>query len=180
MNIVLISGSPRTGSMTHRVALHLQQYLAKHSEHNVSFVDLQQSNLPPVQAAWPSVDKAPAEHKDLAKTMFEAQAFILVSPEYNGSYSPAMKNLLDHFPKQLHKPFGLVTASPGAFGGLRASQQLQLLVGGLLGLLSPVMLVTPFVDKKFDADGSLIDLTFQASIDTFVTEFLWLVDKVTK
>ncbi len=43
--------------------------------------------------------------------MFAANAFIIVTPEYNGSYTPAMKNLFDHFPKQIHKPFGIVTAS---------------------------------------------------------------------
>jgi NAD(P)H-dependent FMN reductase len=30
--------------------------------------------------------------KPLAKRIFEADAFILATPEYNGSYSPAMKN----------------------------------------------------------------------------------------
>ena len=178
MNIVLISGSPRSGSLTHRVALHLQKHLASKTSHNISFIDVQQSHLPPVQAAWSSVDSAPEQYRQLAKTMFEADAFILVSPEYNGSYSPAMKNLLDHFPKQMHKPFGIATASPGGFGGMRASQQMQLLVGGLLGLLSPVMLITPEVNKKFDAEGNLLDLAFQSSIDTFVSEFLWLSEKI--
>ena len=74
--------------------------------------------------------------------MFEADAFILVSPEYNGSYSPAMKNLVDHFPKQHHKPFGIATASPGPLGGIRASQQMQLLVNALFGIASPI-----FVDR---------------------------------
>ena len=45
---------------------------------------------------------------------------LLVTPEYNGSYTPALKNLFDHFPKQSRKPFGIVTASPGALGGMRA------------------------------------------------------------
>jgi hypothetical protein len=40
------------------------------------------------------------------------------------------------------------------------------------------MLITPQVDKKFDTSGNLIDQGFQKSIDTFVNEFLWLVEKV--
>jgi NAD(P)H-dependent FMN reductase len=112
--------------------------------------------------------------------MFEADAFILVTPEYNGSYSPAMKNMLDHFPKQHHKTFGLVTASPGAMGGMRAAMQLQQLVFALFGIGSPYMLVVPGVDKKFDVEGNLLDESFQKSVDLFVKEFLWLSEKVVK
>ena len=54
-----------------------------------------------LQAGWSSPEKAPAELRPLAERMFAAEAFILLSPEYNGSYSAALKNLLDHFPKQI-------------------------------------------------------------------------------
>lgn len=110
--------------------------------------------------------------------MFAADAFIIVTPEYNGSYSPALQNLLDHFPKQLRKVFGLATASTGALGGARSSQQLLLLVPALFGIASPYLLITPHVDKKFDAEGNLIDGSFQAAIDTFIREFLWLAESV--
>jgi NAD(P)H-dependent FMN reductase len=110
--------------------------------------------------------------------MFAADAFIIVTPEYNGSYTPPMKNLFDHFPKQMHKTFGLVTASPGAMGGMRASQQLLLLVSALFGIPSPYMLITPAVDKKFDAEGNLVDETFTNSINTFVSQFLWLGERL--
>jgi NAD(P)H-dependent FMN reductase len=89
-----------------------------------------------------------------------------------------MKNLLDHFPKQSRKAFGIVTASPGAMGGMRATQQMQLLIGALFGILSPYMLVTPGIDKKFDAEGNLLDESFRRQIDLFVKEFLWLAESV--
>jgi NAD(P)H-dependent FMN reductase len=110
--------------------------------------------------------------------MFEADAFILVTPEYNGSYSPAMKNMLDHFPKQHHKAFGIVTASPGAMGGMRAAMQLQQLVFAFFGIGSPYMLVVPGVDKKFDIEGNLLDEGFKKSVDLFLKEFIWLSEKV--
>jgi len=178
MNIVIISGSARIGSLSHRVALHLQHHLEHKTNHQISIVNLQDWSLPPVQSVWSSVEKTPIEFKPLAQTMFDAEAFILISPEFNGSYSPAMKNLIDQFPKQHHKAFGIVTASPGAMGGIRASQQMQLLVGGLFGLLSPYMLITPMVDKKFDVNGELTDPSFQGQIDYFVQEFLWLAQAV--
>jgi NAD(P)H-dependent FMN reductase len=112
--------------------------------------------------------------------MFGADAFILVSPEYNGSYSPAMKNLLDHFPKQHHKPFGIVTASPGPLGGIRASQQIQLLINALFGIASPYMLIVGGVDKKFDANGNLLDPAFQNNIHNFITEYLWLAGSLVR
>ncbi|HEU4903948.1 MAG TPA: hypothetical protein VFT06_14180, partial [Flavisolibacter sp.] len=56
--------------------------------------------------------------------------------------------------------------------------QLQQFTMALFGIPSPYMLITPTVDKKFAADGTLIDPTFQKSIDTFVQEFLWLAEKL--
>lgn len=141
-------------------------------------IDLREHDLPPVQEVFQSPQAAPQPYQALATRMFEAQALILVTPEYNGSYTPDLKNLLDHFPKQSHKVFGLVTASPGALGGMRAAMQLQQLVFALFGIGSPHMLITPLVDKKFDAEGNLTDAAFQKNVDAFVNEFLWLAEKL--
>lgn len=178
MRIEIISGSPREGSLTHRVALHLQKTLAQKGEHEIGLIDLRDHVLPPIQAVITSPAAAPEDHKELAERMFAADAYIIVTPEYNGSYSPAMQNMFDHFPKQHHKPFGLVTASPGALGGIRAAMQLQQFVMALFGIPSPYMLVTPGVDKKFDAEGNLTDPLFENSVKTFVAEYLWLAEKL--
>lgn len=178
MRIEIVSGSPRVNSVTRRVALFLQEHLKENSEHEIDLIDLREHELPMVQKVIATVSEAPIEHRDLAERMFAADAFIIVTPEYNGSYSPAMQNMFDHFPKQHHKAFGLVTASPGALGGMRAAMQLQQFVMALFGVPSPYMLITPAVDKKFDAEGNLTDPSFQKSIDTFVKEFLWLAEKV--
>ena len=121
MNITIISGSPRTNSVTHRIALHLQNFLRETTTHDVAIIDMKEWHLPMVQSVWTSPQVAPVNFRPLAEQMFATDAFILVTPEYNGSYSPALKNLLDHFPKQHHKTFGIVTASPGAMGGMRAA-----------------------------------------------------------
>jgi NAD(P)H-dependent FMN reductase len=178
MKIEIISGSPRLNSVTHRVALHLKTILQKNESVEADIIALKDWEIPPVQSVWSSVDKAPEHLRPIVNRMFEADAYILVSPEYNGSYSPALKNFLDHFPKRHHKPFGIVTASPGAMGGMRAAQQLLLLVPGLFGIASPYLLVIPSVDKKFSADGDLLDDTFQNSIHNFIAEFSWLVSRV--
>src|SRR5258705_11994661 len=134
--------------------------MKKNSKHKFNIIDIKDGIVPAIQSVWVSLDKVPVEFKPLAERVFTADAFILVSPEYNGSYSPAMKNLLDHVPKQHHKPFGIVTASPGAMGGIRAAQQLLLLVPALFGIVFPYMLIIPSVDKKFSPDGDLLDENF--------------------
>ena len=179
MKIEIISGSPRENSITNRIAVFLKHYLRETTGHKVGIIDARDYELPHLQEVWTSVEKTPAPFKPLAERMFQADAFILVSPEYNGSYSPAMKNIFDQFPKQHRKPFGIVTGSPGAFGGIRATQQMQLLVGALFGISAPNMLITPMADKKFDEEGKLIDPSFRKVIDGFLSEFLWLAESVT-
>ena len=178
MRIEIISGSPRINSVTRRVALNLKRWLDDNTDHEVGIIDMKDWDLPAVQSVFVSVDKTPDEFKPLAERIFNANAFILATPEYNGSYSPAMKNLLDHFPKQHHKPFGIVTASPGAFGGIRASQQLLQLIPSLFGIASPYLLIVPAVDKKFDEAGNLTDANFEKSVHNFISEFLWLAENL--
>lgn len=180
MRIEIVSGSPREKSTTTRLALHLQKLLQQRTDHEVGIIDVREYALPLLQRVFTSVDDAPAEYKELAERMFSADAFIIVTPEYNGSYAPAMQNTFDHFPKQHRKPFGLVTASPGALGGIRAAMQLQQFVMALFGVPSPYMLVTPMIEKKFDAEGTLLDESFQKSIDTFINEYLWLAESLVK
>jgi NAD(P)H-dependent FMN reductase len=180
MKIEIISGSPRVNSVTRRVALYLKNRIKQDTAHEVDIIELKDWQLPPVQTVYVSVENTPDQFKPLAERIFNADAFILVTPEYNGSYSPALKNLLDHFPKQHHKPFGIVTASTGALGGVRASQQLLLLVPALFGIASPYLLIVPGIDKKFSADGDLLEESFSNNLRNFITEFMWLSERLVK
>lgn len=178
MKIAIISGSPRIKSTTKRVALNLLSTLRNDTSHDVELIDLSSWVISPVEKVITSVDEASPEIRPLAESIFNADAFIIVTPEYNGSYSPSMQIIFDHFPKQHHKVFGLVTASPGALGGIRAAMQLQQFVLALFGIPSPYMLITPQVDKKFDIEGNLTDETFRKNIDLFIKEFLWLSERI--
>jgi NAD(P)H-dependent FMN reductase len=178
MNILIISGSPRATSVTVRVAQFLQNYFSSTTGHQVELLDVRDEPYPMIQNVWGKLEDVPSEFKSSAKKVFESNAIILVTPEYNGSYSPAMKNLLDHFPKQSRKPFGIVTASPGMMGGMRASQQLQQMICAFFGIPSPHMLIVGGVDKKFNENGELIDQDFRKLIDSFAKEFLWLAQKI--
>lgn len=178
MRIEIISGSPRKNSVTHRLSLHLEKALKERTEHEIGIISLQDHHLPILHSVFSSIEHTPDPYKPLASRIFNANAFILVTPEYNGSYTPALKNLLDHFPKQHRKVFGIATASHGALGGIRAALQLQQLTYALFGIGSPYMLITPGIDKKFDAEGNLMDESFLKNIDVFLQEFLWLAEKI--
>ncbi len=178
MRIEILSGSPRVKSITRRVAYHLHTYLQENTSHEVGLIDMAEWDLPQMESVFSSVANTPDPLKPLSERVFAADAFILVSPEYNGSYAPALKNLLDHFPKQHHKVFGIVTASTGAMGGMRATQQMLLLVAALFGIASPYLLIVPGVDKKFDADGKLLDELFHHKVHNFVSEFLWVAENL--
>lgn len=178
MKIEIISGSPRGNSITNRVALHLKKAIQDRTDHEVDIIDVRENELPLLQSVFSSVEATPEPYKEIAERMLNANAFILLTPEYNGSYSAALKNLLDHFPKQHHKVFAIATASTGMLGGIRAALQLQELIFALFGIGSPYMLVTPQVDKKFDEAGNLLDPAFQKSVDLFVNEFVWLAEKI--
>ena len=152
MRIEIISGSPRGNSITNRVALHLKKLMQERTDHEIDIIDVRENELPLLQSIFTSVESAPDPYKEITERMLKADAFILLTPEYNGSYSSPLKNLLDHFPKQHHKVFAIATASTGMLGGIRAAMQLQELVYALFGIGSPYMLVTPQVDKKFDEE----------------------------
>lgn len=178
MRIEIISGSPRGNSITNRVALYLKKCIRERTSHDVNIIDVRENEMPLLQAVFTSVESTPDEYKEITDRMLNANAFILLTPEYNGSYSAALKNLLDHFPKQHHKVFAIATTSTGMLGGVRAALQLQELIFALFGIGSPYMLVTPQVDKKFDEKGNLLDENFKKSIDIFIKEFIWLAEKI--
>jgi hypothetical protein len=54
------------------------------------------------------------------------------------------------------------------------------LAPALFGIASPYLLIVPAVDKKFDADGNLLEKGFKKNIHNFVSEFLWLAESLAK
>ena len=111
--------------------------------------------------------------------MDSADAIILVSPEYSGSYSGVLKNALDYLLKEFHrKPIGTVAVAGGKFGGLNASHQLQSLILHLGAFPMPLKLLVPFVQNVFDAEDTLTDETLTKSFDNFIKEFIWFSEAI--
>jgi NAD(P)H-dependent FMN reductase len=107
----------------------------------------------------------------------KADAFFVVTPEYNHSFPGSLKRMLDSELKNyVHKPVALAGASNGHWGGVRAVEALVNTVRemGLVVTYSDVYF--PNVDKAF-IDGQLVpDLAAQydKSIKTAYDELIWM------
>ncbi len=75
--------------------------------------------------------RAPQALDDLASAITAADGYVMISPEYNHSMSPALAHLLNHFGASRFswKPSAIVTYSAGQWGGARAAM-------GMRGFLS--------------------------------------------
>ena len=90
----------------------------------------------------------------LAGPIKAADAFIIVSGEYNHSIPPALSNLLDHFLEEYFwRPSAIVCYSAGPFGGVRAAMQLRAMLCELGTPSIPSLLPVPQVQDAFDEDG---------------------------
>lgn len=180
MIITVVSSSPRPASLSNRVARFLYDILSRQTSHTIRLIDVRdyKDRWDTGQPVYKSVDETPDPLKPLAEQVFATDAFVIVSPEYNGVFPYSLKKMFDHFPKQTHKTFGIVTSSDGGFGGMRAALHLQQYVAALFGILCPQMLIVPKAHEKFGEDGSLTDAGFQKSVDAFTREFLWLAEKI--
>lgn len=86
--------------------------------------------------------EAPAPMEEMARTIREADGFVVVTAEYNHSVPPGLLSLLDHFGGSnfAYKPCGIITYSPGPWGGMRAAVALRPILSEL-GCLSVSALV---------------------------------------
>ncbi len=179
MKITIVSGSSRKESITVRIAKFLvKTFTEKYPQHDIQFVNLQEHQIPFVEKVWSTINDVPEEYKEAAEKIYSADAFVLVTPEYNGSMSSALRNLFDHFPKQTKKVFGIVTASDGALGGIRAAVSMQNQICGWFGIPCPQMLVIGNMQQRFDAEGNLTEEKFNNNIMSFTNEFIWLAEAV--
>lgn len=101
---------------------------------------------------------APKTLDDLATQIAEADGYVMVSPEYNHSMSPALAHLLNHFGASLFafKPSAIVTYSAGQWGGARAAMNMRSYLGELGCLPVSAMIHIPTAQDVFAEDGSYL------------------------
>ncbi|MEO1330170.1 MAG: NAD(P)H-dependent oxidoreductase [Pseudomonadota bacterium] len=100
--------------------------------------------------------QAPADLDALAAAIEAADGYLMVSPEYNHSMSPALADLLNHFgaSRFAYKPSLIVTYSAGQWGGARAAVQMRAFLSELGCLPVSAMLHVPKAQEVFDEVGS--------------------------
>ncbi|NLR93159.1 NADPH-dependent FMN reductase [Flammeovirga agarivorans] len=178
MKIAILSGSVRDDRHTHSVALHLAQRFNQQPNVEATVIDLKEEKLPPLTNTLH--DDSPENVKKVGKILDEADGIIFTSPEYNGSFSSALKNAIDFYPKGTYqrKPVGVASVSAGALGGIRAAQSMQLQVLALMAYPIYRMFTVPNVQDKFSKDGTLLDAKFEGSVDVFIEEYLWFAEAI--
>jgi chromate reductase len=94
----------------------------------------------------------------------EADALLVATPEYNHSYPGVLKNAIDWASRPYGhnsfngKPVAVISATPGAFGGVAAQDQLkQVLLALNARLVVQPAVVVASAHQKFDRNGNLTD-----------------------
>lgn len=178
MNIAIISGSARPIRQSHQVALSVKGKLDAVKQDNWMW-DVKESNLPLLDFIFESHPQPGDELRSLKSKLDSTDAFIIISPEHNASYPGSLKNSMDYFFDEYgNKPFGIISVSSGALGGINAVKNLQQYIIKLNGIVCPQFLITPKVQTLF-SDGKLADESYGTRMDQFIDNFLQFAKKVT-
>ena len=100
--------------------------------------------------------QAPKILQETNQIIADADAYVVITAEYNHSMPPALTNLLDHFPGSSFKyrPAGIVCYSAGQFGGQRAAMQARCLMAELGTPTTSFLFSIPSIQNCLDADGN--------------------------
>jgi len=142
-------------------------------------VDPLEYRLPLLDKMYKEYDagKAPELLEKLATLYRRADAFVIVSGEYNHGVPPALKNLLDHFLEEYFwRPSAIVCYSGGQFGGVRAAMQLRMILGELGMSSIPSLLPIPKIGEAFDDQGVPLRPKFVEYNEGFFKEFFWYME----
>ncbi len=179
MKIVVISGSVRIGRETHRVAEYLTTKLNEYQTADIHLIDLMNYPLPIMEETYGSLETLPQGLTELQGLLHQADAMVWVSPEYHGTCTGALKNMLDYFWVEFHrKPIGVAAAATGRMGGINASTSMQQLVLSIGGYAMPLKLIVPYVDVAFDVDGVPVEADVEQGFVDFAGEFLWFAEAI--
>ena len=164
-NIAVIVGSTRAGSYN-RALGELAAASLEVQGASVTRADLAAFDLPLYSAAL-EADDFPADVLKL-KALFAAQdGLLFVSPEYNGSLPPLLKNAIDWASRPTGdespialtayrgKAAAIMSASVSPFGGLRGLMHLRQILSTIQMLVIPEQVVVPAAHAAFAEDGSL-------------------------
>lgn len=174
--ISVILGSIREGRIGGKVASWFMNTIEANTNAEVKLVDLRDFDLPLFSdATIPSDRVGPHPNPKVQKwldTVAEADGYVIITPEYNHSFSSALKNAIDYCSKEwAGKPVGFVSYG-GLVGGSRAVEQLRLVVGDFDMFDIRAQVIIRAVKTAFNEAGNLIDGERQAKSATALIDRL--------
>ena len=163
--VLVLAGSARRQALSKRMAQAAAHALAQAGA-EPSFVDLADYPQPLYDGDLEAEQGLPERTVALQRLLASHEALLVVTPEYNGSVTPLLKNTLDWCSRTnpadpqrsglavyAGKPAAIASASPGALGGMRALFHLRDLLGYLGMLVIPQQLAVGGAHEAIEADG---------------------------
>lgn len=178
MKIAILLGSVRAGRQTHKIAYYVENKLVERG-HEVLMLDLGTNPVPLMNERFGRAELQPPEVTDLAEKFKQADAILLVSPEYHGSFTGVIKNALDYYWKEFErKPMGVIATGSGRMGGINASTQLQHIILSMGAYPVPYKLLVPQIQHAFDEQMQPVKEELVKSTERFLNEFLWFANAI--
>lgn len=177
--ITILYGAIREGRLSIRAARALESALKASGKAEVTFIDIKDYNLPVMEARLKDMDNPPQNLLEISDALSTADGIVFVTPEYNNSYSGALKNAVDYFTKEwAKKPIGICCCSDGKQAGINASNLLQLLVLAIGAFPMPYKLLVPNLATTLDEEGNPQNEDIVKSLTKFTDDYLWFVDAI--
>lgn len=188
--LLVFAGSTRQQSYNRKLAK-VAASLARAAGAEVTHIELGDFDVPMYNADL-EAQGTPPDVMRLKQLFFEHPAWIVCAPEYNASYPALLKNTLDwisspvkgdpvwndDFRSTRGKVVGMLSASPGALGGLRSQSHLAPLLLNLHCWVSPVSYALPRAGDAFDAEGNLVAESSRKRVQGVVDQVLWAADRL--
>lgn len=162
--VLAFAGSTRQASLNKKL-VRVAAQAAERAGAQVTLIDLADYPLPIFDEDLEAAQGLP-EHAIALKDLFKTHdALLIASPEYNGSITAVLKNTIDWItrPRQDEAPLecfkgkvaGLLAASPGTLGGIRALPHVATILRGIGVLVIPTTFALPGAHKAFDDSGDI-------------------------
>ncbi|MBW4426338.1 MAG: NAD(P)H-dependent oxidoreductase [Nostoc desertorum CM1-VF14] len=141
----------------------------------VTYIDLRDLPLPLYDEDLEAQEGLPANARTFKDLLISHQGLLIASPEYNSSLTAVLKNAIDWAsrPAPNQAPLAafagkvatIMSASPGALGGLRGLVHLRSILGNIKVLVLPDQIAVSKAYEAFNPDGTLVDPKQQESIE---------------
>lgn len=178
-HIEIISASIRVGRQSHRVALFFKRFLEEKRLATANILDLKSYNFPLFDERLSKQVNPMPSAKEFSEKVRQANAVIIVTPEYNGGYPASLKNVVDLlYNEWRRKPIAIAAASDGQFGGTQVITSLQFSLWKIGALTVPARFHASNVQDMYDENGIPHDPLAEKMASGFVGEILRYIQPV--